>query len=390
MTLTITAPTAMSVTIDRNALKRALAVLKEAIAGQKTTIPITQHLLIAAEDGRLTFTATNLELALTHRCGATVLADGRITLPYTLFSEFVDALPDWPVTLTELANRRTRIECGAYKAELNGLDPDDFPPIPTATAGASIGVDAAAFRTALVRVVPAAAADDTRPVLAGMLFELGGTTLTLAAADGFRLHVATLPVSTAIGDIGAIVPAKTCKVLAGLLDKVDGEVTVGVTSTAGQIAVDVGDTSLLSQLVQGTFPNFRQLIPSTFATTSTVAGEAFRQAVKAVAVFARGSNRIVRLESGGFDVLTVTARADEVGENVVRVDAAVGGERVRVAINDKYLADALAALPAGQVEMRGNSKSSPVLFRMPGDESFLVVCMPMYAQWGDEPAEAAA
>lgn len=369
-------------------LSKGLSIVSRAVAGSKTTLPITNHILLVTDQSRLRLTATNLEIAINHWIGARVEVEGAITVPAKLFSEFVNQLPNTKIDLeTTGAGRTLHLSCANFDAKMNGLDPEDFPPIPTVQDASTTSIDPETLKEAIGQVVFAAATDETRPVLAGVYTKLDGNQLTLAAADGFRLAVrhVTLerPVET---PVEVIVPAKTYSELSRILGEQDEPVEITVTPTKGQILFQLQNTEMISQLIQGTFPNFQQLIPQSFASTVLLGADEFRNATRAAAIFARDSNQIIRLQiQPGEDSqpgkVTVVARADELGENQGDVEAVVTGEASRIAFNARYLTDVLGVLSSGQVQLQTNSPSSPGVFRQVGDDSYTHVIMPMYVQW---------
>src|SRR5436309_1162632 len=174
-------------------LAEGLAVVGRVVP-TKSTLPVLSNVLLAARDGELQLAATNLELAVAHRVPASVDREGEITLPARLLSDYVALLDHGQKVALELNSKthKVHLACGRYEANVAGIDAEDFPDIPSVSGGPSFAIPASILKEAINEVVFAAAPDDTRPVLAGVLLKMGGTTLTLAAADGFRLAVRTV------------------------------------------------------------------------------------------------------------------------------------------------------------------------------------------------------
>src|SRR2546430_8287922 len=160
----------------------------------KSTLPVLSNVLLSTRDGELQLTANNLELSVAHRVPAAIAREGEITLPSRLLSDYVALLDHGQKVELDLnpKTHKVHLACGRYEANVAGIDAEDFPPIPTVSGGASFALPASVLKESINQVVFAAAPDDTRPVLAGVLVKLSGGTLTLAAADGFRLAVRTL------------------------------------------------------------------------------------------------------------------------------------------------------------------------------------------------------
>ncbi len=368
-------------------LARGLAVVGRAVA-TRSTLPQTTHVLLRTDAGRLRLAATNLEIAITSWVGAQVEEEGAITVPARLFSEFVNSLPNERIDLAIAPKaRQLHLACGRYEATISGADPSDFPPIPDVAPGPAARLDPEALRTAIAQVEFAAATDDTRPVLTGVHTLLENGSLTLAAADGFRLAVHRLSVEEAPGErIEVIVPARAMRELHRLLADEEDPVLFTVNEARSQALFRLRNVEMVAQLVQGTFPNYSQLIPQEHRTRAVLDLKEFLQETRRAAIFARDGSNIVRLqiepaEGGGPGRLVVWARAEELGEHRGELDALVEGEPAKIAFNAKYLQDVLQVLDCSQVALETTSPTSPGVFRPVGLENYVHVVMPMFVQW---------
>ncbi len=377
----------MRLSCQQEDLHRGLSAVSRAIPA-RSTLPITQHVLVEAGDSSITLSATDAEtIAITYTIEADIEEPGAITLPSRLLADFVATLPHQPISMT-LAERSRQVSlaCARNTASVGGMDPDDFPPIPSVTSGETISIDAARLRAAIAQTVFAAATDDSRPVLTGVHFHFKDNELRLAAADGFRLSVHTLPVDADIERV-AIVPARALGELGRLLQEASsGEVTVTFNQTGTQVQFDVGHARLIANLIQGTFPNYDQLIPSNFATRTEVSVGDFMRETRIASIFARDGSGIVRIiaspgEASDPGTLYITARADEVGDNEGIMDAVVDGEESKIAFNGRYLTDVLNVIDTDRVAIETTSPSSPGVLRPVGDDRFIHVVMPMFVQW---------
>ncbi|MDA1096254.1 MAG: DNA polymerase III subunit beta, partial [Chloroflexi bacterium] len=233
----------------------------------------------------------------------------------------------------------------------------------------------------------AAATDDARPVLTGIHTSLDQDTLTFAAADGFRLAVQTVHLaSPAEEKVDVIIPARALRELERLLGDQSDPITMTVNPQRSQVLFRLANVEMVSQLVQGTFPNYRQLIPES-STTKAVADVAeFLRATRTAAVFARDGNNIVRVymtpganEMAG--TIRLASRSEEVGENEGTIDALVAGPEAQIAFNSRYLADILGVVGRSKVTLETTGPSSPGTFRPVDDPDYLHVVMPMFVQW---------
>ncbi|MEZ4503966.1 MAG: DNA polymerase III subunit beta [Dehalococcoidia bacterium] len=377
----------MRVACQQDELHRGLSAVARAIPA-RTTLPITQHVLLEADEGTITLSATDAEtIAIIYRVSATVGEPGSITLPSRLLSDFVATLPPAEISMTLAErSRQVSLSCARNEASIGGMDPDDFPPIPPVEDAASIQFEPDRLRKALNQVVFAAATDDSRPILTGVQFAMTGNEIRLAAADGFRLSVHTMQVEASVPERSVVVPARSLQELSRLLGDADEAVTMTFNSSGTQVQFDLGHAKLIAQLIQGTFPNYQQLIPASYNTRTEVGVGEFTRETRIASIFARDGSGIVRLqaqpgEGGAPGQLAITARADEVGNNEGMLDAVVEGEEAKVAFNGRYLTDVLGVVDTERVAIETTSPSSPGVFRPVGDDAFLHVVMPMFVQW---------
>jgi DNA polymerase-3 subunit beta len=356
----------------------------------KSTLPVLSNVLVAAARGELQLAATNLEMAVAHRVPATVEREGQITLPARLLGDYVALLDHGQKLRLELQakTRKVHLACGRYEANIAGIDAEDFPPIPRVSGGASFAMDAVALKEAIGQVVFAAAPDDTRPVLAGVLVRLSQGTLTLAAADGFRLAVRSVELSAPGPDLQMIVPARALTEVARLLPTEEGEqVTVSSTANQNQVLFAFGKTEVTSRLIEGQFPDYQRIIPSEAKTQVVLSTGDFLRATRAATVFARDNSNIVRLECTppreGAEValgrVLVKSTSAEMGDNEGHLDASIQGEETQIAFNGKYLRDALEVIDSQQVALHITGPSSPGILRPVGEpDGYLHVIMPMH------------
>ncbi len=370
-------------------LSRGLAVVGRAVAS-RATLPITQNVLLETDRSMLKLSATNLEIAITTWIGAMIEEEGSITLPARLLTEFVNSLPSDRIDLDlEAGSGVMDLTCGRAQARIHGASSDDFPPIPQVEEGISAQIAAQEFKAAISRVVFAAATEESRPVLTGVEAKLSGDRYTLAAADGFRLAVQHGALAEPVAeDIDVIVPARTLNELTRLLGDQDTPVEIMMVPARGQVLFKVGGVEVVSQLLQGTFPNYDQLIPQNYDNRSVFDLQKLLGATRTAAIFARDGSNIIRLqmtpaeEEGLAGKAIVSARSEEVGENHGEVDAeAVEGGESKIAFNSRYLQDVLTVLERGQVALETTTSSSPGVFKPVGSEDYVHVVMPMFVQW---------
>ncbi len=377
----------MRVSCTQEDLNRGLSAVARAIPA-RTTLPITQHILFDALDDGIVLSATDAEtIAIIYRIPAEVQEPGSATMPSRLLSDFVATLPHEPITFTLAPrSRQVSLTCARNSASIGGFDADDFPPIPPVDPAASVRVETARLRKAISQTVFSAARDDSRPVLTGVHFGMAEREVRLAAADGFRLSVHTLELAEEVEERSVIVPARALGELGRLLTESSDEVTMTFNSAGTQVEFELGHVRLVAQLIQGTFPNYEQLIPrQTTSHTEVSVAELIRE-TRIASIFARDGSGIVRLvgtpgEDGAPGRLEITARAEEVGDNEGEIDAIISGEEARIAFNGRYLMDVLQVMDTDRAVLGTSSPSSPGVVRPLGDDAFVHVVMPMFVQW---------
>lgn len=377
----------MNVSCLQEHLAKGLGIVGRAVA-TRSTLPITSNVLITTEDGRLKLAATNLEIALSSWIGAQVEEAGAITVPARLLTDFVNSLPSEKIEMTLAPrSRQLKLTCARNQATIAGVDADDFPPIPSVEDGGTVALDAAEFHSAISQVIIAAATDDSRPVLTGVDLVMEGNELTLAAADGFRLSVRKLTLSKAVKErIEVIIPQRALAELNRLLPEETEPVDLMLNATRTQALFRLKNVELVAQLIQGTFPNYGQLIPEDASSKAIVDAAEFLRETRIASIFARDGSGIVRLQfTAGEDVqpgkIIISARAEEIGDNMGELDATIEGEPDKIAFNSRYLQDFLQVVGDGRVALEMNGASRQGVLRPVSDERFVHVLMPMVVQW---------
>jgi DNA polymerase III subunit beta len=376
----------MKVTCPQESLARGLAIVGRAVAS-RTTLPILANILLETDDGRLKLSATNLEIGIHCWVAARVEEQGAITVPARLLADFVNSLPKEPVSL-ELPGKGQTLKLAAdrFRAEIKGLDAADFPILPTVEQGLRFTVDAAALRAMITQVSIAAATDESRPILTGilMLVDPDAGRITMAAADGFRLSVRSTELATTLDrPLQVIVPARALHEVARVATDDDPPIEVAVTETRNQALFQLESVSVVSQLIDGNFPDFEKIVPTSYSTRAVVNTKAMQSAVRVASLFARDAANVVRLALQPGDDLTpgtlvVSAQAADVGGNQSEVPAAIEGNGLEIAFNAKYLLDLVGVASADQLALELSTASSPGIFRPVSDDAFIHVVMPMH------------
>ncbi len=373
----------MKLSCHQENLKRGLATVSHAVAG-KSTLPILSNILLATDHGRLKLAATNLDIGITCWIGAQVQEEGAITIPARLLNDVVGSLPNDTITISlDSRTQAVNLTCARFTNNMKGIEADQFPPIPTVVDRPAIAaLPASLLREAIDQVAFAAANDESRPVLAGVLMRLRGNEAIFAAADGFRLAKRTVnlpePVPTSQE---FIVPARALSELGRIIGDTE-TVFLVLTPDGNQVLFHTESTDLVSRLIDGKFPDFERIIPSNYATRAVLETQELAKAVKLASFFASASQNIARLTmEAGTDLspgkLTISANAAEVGDNTGELDGMIHGEGGQIALNVKYLAEALNAIKTAQVSIETQTAQNPGVFKPIGQDGYVHLIMPM-------------
>src|SRR3990170_515188 len=315
----------MKVSCLQENFNRGLGTVGRAVA-TRTTLPITSHVLLATDGGRLKLAATNLEIALSCWIGAQVEEEGSITIPARLLLDFVSSLPAEKIEMTlAQRSRQLRLVCARNQ-------------------------------------------------------------LTLAAADGFRLSVHKLTLQEKAAErTEVIVPARALGELNRLLADEQEAVEMTLNAARTQVLFKLTNVELVAQLIQGTFPDYSRLIPQSFASRAVVDASEFLRETRIASIFARDGSGIVRLqfapgEGKAPGHMAISARAEEVGDNRGEIDAQVEGDEAKIAFNGRYLQDVLSVMDGGRVVLEVTTPSQQGVIRPLDDHNFVHVIMPMFVQ----------
>ncbi|MGH7196916.1 MAG: DNA polymerase III subunit beta [Candidatus Saccharimonadales bacterium] len=362
----------MKLTVTQENLGRALQVVGRVASG-KTPLPILNNILFRTDSNRLLLAATNLELAVTQHVGSKIDREGSITVPARLMSEFVANLPKGNVEL-EVDGTKMHISCGAYTSTINGMAPDEFPELPAITEKQAVTVPIAEFKRAIQQTVVVASADDTRPVLTGVFCHSFEGNLYLAATDGYRLAERKL-VSTK-QDVKAIIPVTALNDVLRVIH--DDMSEAKLVFDENQVRIFLDDIEITSRLIDGAFPDYRQLIPAESDIVITLARDEFARITKVASLFARESGGSVTLKAGAKSKkLSIHSVASQLGENTSEADADVSADG-QVTLNSRYLLEALGCIDNKQVSFRFSGKLSPcVLTAADGAQDYQHIIMPL-------------
>jgi DNA polymerase-3 subunit beta len=342
------------------------------------------NVLLSTDENRLKLSATNLEIVITCWIGAKIDEDGATTVPARTISDLVGALPQEQVHLALTKNTETlHVACARTEANIKGIDAQEFPLVPEAEDDGRIRLEAPLFKEMISQVTFAAATDDARPTLTGIFTHLEGDTITMAATDGFRLSRRTAQFPGHVDKPRTvIIPARALDELARIMSDDVEELYVVMPENRNQIIFDLETVVLVSQLIDGNFPDFESVIPKRHKTRTVLNTASLLKACKTADIFAREASHTARIHiepgnemSAGY--ATISATSVETGDNEAQVDAEVDGDAVELSFNVKYLTDVLTVVGTPQVALETTSSVEPGVVKSVGEDDFLHIIMPM-------------
>ncbi|HUC95895.1 MAG TPA: DNA polymerase III subunit beta [Candidatus Saccharimonadia bacterium] len=362
----------MKLQVTQENLNKALSSVAR-IASTRSTLPILANVLLKTFKNRLSVSAANLDIAVTHYIGAKVVSEGSITIPARLIQDLVSNLPSDVIDLN-LEDNKLHINSKMYQSVMNGVSSEDFPVMPAISKGQTIKVEASLLKHSLTQVVVAASNDETRPVLTGVYFNSFGGKLYIVATDSYRL--AEKLVAPTDKEINILVPASAISDLLRIMGDYNGEVSISYDEQ--QVSFSTGDIELVARLIDGKYPDYRQLIPKTFTTTISLPKTDLNNITKVSALFARESAGSITINTSEENQeISIHSVASQLGENTASAKAKVVGDGV-VTMNSRYLLEALSVLDGEGVDCNFNGKLEPIVIsNKETKNNYLHIIMPL-------------
>ena len=375
----------MKVTVLQENLARGLGIVSKAVS-PRSTLPVLANVLIATDEGRLRLSATNLEMGITCWIPARINEEGSTTVPARTFSDLVSTLPSDQVLLKlDPTTQTLNVRGGTSTNDIKCIDAQEFPPPAVADFDNAVQINVGDFREMIHQVAFAASSDEARPVLMGVLVQVDKDKLTMAAADGFRLSVRRAVLSTpSPSPVAAIVPAQALKELARVATDGEEPIYMVLPKGRGQVVFRVKDVEVVSQLIDGTFPDYQQIIPRSYKSRTLVSTASLLKACKQAEIFAREGSNVARfnIKSAQGEMqpseVEITATSEETGKNETIVEATVDGGGLLIAFNVKFLREALEVIRTPNVALETSAPNAPGVVKPVGDDQFLHVIMPMH------------
>ena len=374
----------MQATVQQQQLAHGVSIVSRAVTS-RSSLAVLSNILIKTDNGRLRLSATNLELGISAWIGANVQEEGGLTVPARTFVDMVSNLPSEDVILTVDDNTQTlNVKCGTLNTDIKGISAEEFPPMPSPDLDEAIALNVENFKEQIQQVVFAASTDDARPNLTGVHMVFEGNTLEMAATDGYRISIAKSEMAQKVPqNFEALVPARALAELSRIAVNGDESVLMTFPQGRGQVIFHLNDAELVSQLIEGSFPNYSAIIPPTFKTRTVLSTAQLLKACKQTEIIAREGSYIAKLDiqpelkGEKSSLLEISARSEQTGSSEVMVDASVDGVPLLISFNIRYLREALEVIKTPTVSLETNAVHTPGLLRPIGDDNFTHIIMPI-------------
>lgn len=376
----------MKIICTQENLNKALSVVGK-VVNKNTTLPILNNVLLKTDKKGLKLSSTNLEIAVNYWIGGKIEEEGEITLPTKLFANFVSNLPSGNVEI-KTREDMVNIKCNGYKINIKGIDAREYPLAPKIEAEPFLKIKSELFKKAMAQVLPAVSVSESRMEITGVLLdfsEIKKNRIVLVATDSYRLAEKSLDIRPenvnkeameVLGDLkSVIIPRSTAQEL--VRDLGEGDEMLEVTISENQIIFDFGSANILSRLIEGRYPDYKQIIPEKFLSTAHINIKDISNAVRISGFFSVSSNNSVKFHLTGDNKAEISSEASEIGNNNAKIEASITGKELEVVYNYKYLMDGLNSILGDELVLNANDENSPSVIKSSLDESFIYIIMPI-------------
>jgi DNA polymerase-3 subunit beta len=362
----------MKLSIARGELLDALAIVTKALSS-RTTLPILSGILFTASGNEVVLQSTDLEISIKNSAPAAVEEKGSVVLPGRLLSEVVRSLPEEAVRIETASFDQVRVVCGGASFTLRSLSPDDFPKFPDLAPDTTVSLPTDVLQSLVKKVSKAVSRDEARPILTGVLLVIDGSEIRMVATDSYRLAVATEQLEQPTAErIEVVVPGKAVEEIPRLSSPGD---TVRLGISNNQVVFEFGSSVYVTRRIEGSFPNYRQLIPADGETRVVVSRVELEEAAKRVSLLAQ-HNAPLRLKVTE-GTLNLTAQTQDVGEATEDLMVATEGEPIEIAFNHAFLVDGITSSNEESLRFVASSPLKPGVFKSVNDDSFTYLIMPV-------------
>ncbi|KRQ85941.1 DNA polymerase III subunit beta [Caloramator mitchellensis] len=362
----------MFFTCEKSILQEAINVVQKA-SSSKTTYPILEGILINVKEDKVYFTATDLDIGIETYINANVIKKGSIVLNSKLFGEFIRMLPNDVVSIELVDNNYVKITCQKSEFTLIGNNPDEFPKLPTINENSLYEISQDLLRTMIKQTIFAIATDETRPILTGVLFEVKENNLSFVALDGYRLSLKKVELEDA-GNISAVIPGKTLNEISKIIEP--SEEKVKITFTPNHILFNLGNTKVISRLLDGEFVNYRQIIPQEYKTKLKAKKSELLDSIERASLLAReGKTNLLKFNIE--DEKLIVTSDSQFGKVHEEVSVEVEGNGLKIAFNAKYFLEVLRIIDSEDIYLEFTTNVSPCVVKKADGDDYIYLVLPV-------------
>jgi DNA polymerase III subunit beta len=372
----------MKLSILQENLKQGLFAVSH-IANKNISLPILNNIMIRAEKGNISLESTNLEIGIISDIRGRVEEDGLYTVDSKVFTDYVSLLPNQKINISKKDNN-IKIECSNYKTKIKGMEAEEYPVIPKIENNLDVVVDVDEFKKALSQVIFAVSGNESRLELTGVLFNFNNNVLTMAATDSYRLSEKELKTKTngLNEEKNIIIPAKTLqeliRIVSGIKEGIEEDKMLEIKFSENQILFILKSTQIISKLIEGQYPDYKQIIPKDPKTTARVNKQEFIRAVKTSSIFSKTGINDVNLDfPKDKNALIITSTSGQTGENTTNLDAEVRGEDNGIVVNCNYLLDGLNNIKDENIIIKITDNNTPCVISGEEDKKYKYIIMPI-------------
>ncbi len=364
----------MDISVSQKELAQALSISNRAVS-INNTLPVLNNVLIKAKENKLYFISTNLEIAISCFIDVEIKEEGEITIPSKILSNYINYIKDEKINILS-KDDDIYIKTTDSKIKIKGINSSDFPSIPVVEKNSEIKLSVNELKNSINHVVFAASLNTTRPILSGVFFTLSDDKLKMVTTDSYRLAEKTVETIEINGDINFIIPAKTIIELNYILDTVDSDKVVSLIFSKNQVLFLIDGIEFTSRLIDGQFPNYKQIIPTTSKTSVEFELKSLVLALKKINIFAKENNNKIVIKTSSNNVLITTDKT-QFGDGEINITTAVNGDECEIALNSQYILDLLSNLSSKEIVFKIGEKTSPVINQEKEVDNYIYIIMPL-------------
>lgn len=365
----------MKFTVKKSNFSKALGQVAR-VVGTRATLPVLSNVLINADKELIKLSATDLEVAITAKTTGEIEKSGLITVSARLLSDFISNNTDDTIDFELSDNNTLKLKSNHFKANIPGISAEEFPTVPEIAKDYLCKLKNDDLLDSIKKVLISTANDETRPVLAGIYFQFEGKILTLAATDSFRLAEKKIELEEAVESKKFIVPSRTMAEVLRLISGAENTEYITVYPTDNQIAFKIGETEVVSRLIEGAFPNYVQIIPISSKYKIAVDYNELVSAVKMTSIFAKIGTNNIKLKLQDKELI-ISSMASQAGDAESKIPAESDGKEIQIAFNSRYVLDVLQVLGQGKIIFELNDEMSAGVIKAEKDSGYTYIVMPL-------------